>query len=136
MKKSALIVALALALPALSTLGQDQGGQPPAGGPPPGLEGGGLGGPPPGVQPGAPGFHIVPPPIAQQLNLTADQQKQLADLEAETKAKLEAILTPEQLEKLKQMRPPMGRGMRGPGGPRRGPPPGAGENAPQPPAAQ
>jgi hypothetical protein len=56
----------------------------------------------------------------EHLNLTADQKKQLADLEAEVKAKVEKILTPEQLEKLKQMRPPMrpGGGMgRGPGGP-------------------
>jgi hypothetical protein len=47
------------------------------------------------------------------LDLTADQRKQLADLEAETKAKIEKILTPEQLEKMKQLPPPR---MGGPGG--------------------
>jgi Spy/CpxP family protein refolding chaperone len=57
----------------------------------------------------------------EHLNLTEDQQKQIAALEAEVKAKLEKILTPEQLQQLKQMRPP-GR----PGGP-------GGEGHPQPP---
>ena len=60
------------------------------------------------------GFHVLPPRALQQLNLTADQQKQVADLEAEVKAKIEQILTPEQLEQLKQMRPPQRPG--GPGG--------------------
>ena len=57
----------------------------------------------------------------EHLNLTEDQQKQIAALEAEVKAKLEKILTPEQLQQLKEMRPP-GR----PGGP-------GGEGHPQPP---
>jgi hypothetical protein len=47
--------------------------------------------------------------------LTADQQKQVAALEAEVKAKLEKVLTPEQLQQMKQMRPPMMQG--GTGGP-------------------
>lgn len=66
----------------------------------------------------------------EELNLTDDQHKQLAALEAEVRAKLEKILTPDQLEKLKQMRPPMRQGAPGMGGPgmggqgRGGPPPG------------
>jgi Spy/CpxP family protein refolding chaperone len=72
---------------------------------PPGREGGS----------GAPGgFHLLPPRAQEQLNLTTDQQKQVAALEAETKAKLEKILTPAQLQQLKQMRPPRRQG--GPGG--------------------
>lgn len=82
-------------------------------------------GPPPAANDGAPardakprgGLHLLPPRAKEQLNLTADQEKQLADLEAEVKAKVEKILTPEQLEKLKQMRPPMRPGAQGgPGG--------------------
>ena len=67
--------------------------------------------------PGHPGgFHVLPPRAQEQLNLTADQQKQLSDLEAEVKAKIEKILTPEQLEQLKQMRPPHPPGQGGPDG--------------------
>ncbi len=142
MKRSALLLALALGLSAWSAMAQQQDAPPPAGGPTPGF-GRGPGGPPPGGPVGPGGFHLIPPRAVQQLNLTAEQQKQVADLEAETKAKLEQILTAEQLEQLKQMRPPMGRGpgMRGPRGPGwGGPPPGApggsGENAPQPPVPQ
>src|ERR1700744_3634979 len=47
------------------------------------------GGPPPGGRaPGAPGsggFHLIPRFAEEKLELTADQQKQVADLEAETK---------------------------------------------------
>jgi Spy/CpxP family protein refolding chaperone len=59
--------------------------------------------------------------------LTDDQKKQVAALEAEVKAKLEKILTPEQLKQLKQMRPP-GR----PGGPGGQGGPGGAENQPKP----
>jgi hypothetical protein len=60
----------------------------------------------------------------EQLNLTAGQQRQVAALEAEVKAKIEKILTPEQLKQLKQMRPPQRQG--GPGGGGRGGPGGPG----------
>ena len=43
------------------------------------------------------GFHLLPPRAAEILKLTDDQKTQLAALEAETKAKLEKILTPEQM---------------------------------------
>ena len=67
--------------------------------------------PPPG---GPPGPHVLPRGAQEKLKLTADQQKQVADLDAEVKTKLEKILTSEQLQQLKQMRPPQGQ--RGPGG--------------------
>ena len=83
------IILLALALGASTCLLTAQDGSPsPDGQRPPG------------------GFHILPPRAQEQLNLSADQQKQVSDLEAEVKAKLETILTPEQLEQLKKMRPP------------------------------
>ena len=52
------------------------------------------------------GFHLLPPRAMEELNLSADQQKQLTVLEAEAKARLEKILTPEQQQQLKQLRPP------------------------------
>jgi Spy/CpxP family protein refolding chaperone len=93
MKTSAIILALALGVPGFALMAQEQGGTP--------------------AEVGPGGFHLIPPPVQQQLNLTADQQKQLADLQAEVKAKVEALLTPEQLQQLQQVRPPR----RGPGGP-------------------
>jgi len=71
----------------------------------------------------------------EQLNLTADQQKQLADLEADVKAKLEKILTPEQLKQLREMRPPSPRGGMGGGSPGAGQG-GPGAEAEPPPPAQ
>jgi len=59
------------------------------------------------------GPRLLPGGAREVLNLTADQEKQVAELEAEVKSKLAKILTPDQLEKLKQMRPPQGQ--RGPG---------------------
>jgi len=52
------------------------------------------------------GFHLLPPRAGEKLNLTPDQQKQLADLEADVTAKLNKILTAEQKEQLEKMRPP------------------------------
>lgn len=110
MKIKTILITLAVGL--MATIGHAQD----AGSPPP--EGGG-----PGHKPG--GFHILPPRAAEQLNLTEDQKKQLADLEADVKAKIEQILTPDQLEKLKQMHPP-----RRPGGPGEGGHDGPGEGGP------
>jgi len=50
------------------------------------------------------GFRLVPPRAQEQLNLTASQQKQIADLETEAKAKLDQILTPTQQQQLQQLR--------------------------------
>jgi len=78
---------------------------------------GGLGGPP---RPG----QILPPFLMERLNLTADQKKQLEQLQKEIDSKLGKILTEEQKKQLEDMR-------RGPGGPGGfgpgGPPPAPGE---------
>jgi hypothetical protein len=50
-------------------------------------------------------LHLLPRGAEETLNLTADQRKQVAELEAEAKTKLEKLLTPEQVEKLKPSRP-------------------------------
>jgi hypothetical protein len=71
----------------------------------------GMGGPP---RPG----EILPAMLRQRLNLTAAQEKQVADLQKEVDARLEQILTAEQRDELKTMRD------RGPGG--FGPPGGPG----------
>jgi len=86
--------------------GQPSPSQPDAGGPQsgPGAE---------GSQAGNGGPRLLPGGAREKLNLTAEQEKQVAELEAEVKSKLAKILTPDQLEKLKQMRPPQGQ--RGPG---------------------
>jgi hypothetical protein len=73
---------------------------------------GGFGGPP------TPG-QILPPFLQEQLNLTAEQKKQLDELQKEVDGKLGKILTDEQKRQLQQMRPGRGRG--GPGGPGGGP---------------
>jgi len=52
------------------------------------------------------GFHLLAPRTQELLALNADQQKQVAALEIEVKAKLDTILTSEQLKQLEQMRPP------------------------------
>ena len=59
-----------------------------------------------GVGGAARGFRLLPPRAQEQLNLTDDQQKQIAELETEAKAKLDKILTPDQQQQLQQFRPP------------------------------
>ena len=106
------------------------------------------GGPPPSDSPNAtqhaggnrpqPGFHLLPPPLVQQLKLTDDQKTQIAALEADTKARLEKILTADQLTQLKNFRPPgrpggqgsgqMRGGSGGPGGQGQGNGPGSDDN--------
>jgi Spy/CpxP family protein refolding chaperone len=71
---------------------------------------GGIGGPP---QPG----QIMPTFLQDQLKLTADQKKQLEELQKEVDSKLEKILTEEQKKQLKDMRQGSGRGPGGRGGP-------------------
>jgi hypothetical protein len=67
------------------------------------------------------GWPLIPPPIERQLHLSGDQRKQVAELEKEVQGKLMSILTDEQKQKLKTMRPPFAprRGM-GPGDDRGG----------------
>ena len=148
MKPLSIILALALGVSAGNLAAQERAGGPPPGErPPPPPEGGAQAGQQ--QRPGGP--RLLPPGAEQALKLTSDQQKQLADLEADVKAKIEKILTPEQLDQLKQMRPPQrplaprgggqGGGQKGgqKGGGQGGPPGGAGnpagpgEQAPPPP---
>ena len=107
---------LALALGASTCLLSAQDGPPPSDTQQPPQREGGPGGL--GSQRGGPGgqggFHILPPRAQEQLKLTDAQKTQIAALETETKAKLEKILTPDQMQQLKNMRPPMRQG--GPGG--------------------
>jgi hypothetical protein len=113
------------------------------GGPGFGPPGGGPGGPPMGLGMGGPPRpgEILPAMIRQRLNLTAKQQRQVADLQKEVDAKLAEILTAEQRNQLKTMRdrgpggfgPPGGPGGRRRGGPGGGPPPAGGEPPPPPP---
>ena len=68
--------------------------------------------------------NLFPPQAREGLKLTAEQEKQVADLQNEVKEKLTKILTADQLKFLEDFRPP-----RGPGGPgggsegKDGPPP-------------
>ncbi len=120
--------------------------QPPEGGPPRGGRGGPQGKGQMGKgqqgkgQPGGRGRFqlgsVIPPQMVEELELSPAQSKEIASIEKEVKAKLEKILTKDQLETLN--RPPMGgpggpgggfgqRGRGGPGGPPGGP---DGEDAP------
>ncbi len=116
--------------------------QPPEGGPPRGGRGGPQGKGQQGKgQPGGRGRFqlgsVIPPQMVEELELSPAQSKEIASIEKEVKAKLEKILTKDQLETLN--RPPMGgpggpgggfgqRGRGGPGGPPDGP---DGEDAPR-----
>ena len=74
----------------------------------PTTQGAGPAGPKAGGPPGGPGggFHLLPRFVADKLKLTPDQVTQIAALEKDTKAKLDAILTPEQQKILEQAHPP------------------------------
>ena len=138
------IALLALALGASTCLVSAQDGPPPADTQTPPQHDGGPGGPGDfGRERGGPGgqrgFHLLPPRAQEVLKLTEEQSKQIAALEAETKAKLEKILTADQLEQLKNLRPPMRGGAGGPpmrGGPKGqgGPDQGPGNDGNPPPA--
>jgi hypothetical protein len=83
---------------------------------------GGFGGPP---EPG----QVLPRPLQERLSLTEEQKKQIADVQKEVDARLEKLLTAEQMKSLKEMRD------RGPGGfgrPGEGGPPGEGRRPPRP----
>ena len=114
MKTRLITLALALGM-ACSLLDAQEGGSP-ADGPRP-----------PPSERGAGGFraHVLPPGAREKLGLTTQQQQQIAAVEAEVKARLEKILTADQIRELQKMRPPRPRG--GPDGEGRpgedGPPP-------------
>ena len=107
MKTKTLLLALAFGTSACLLPAQDNNTPPTDGQRPPQREGGS------GAHNNHGGFHVLPPGAQKKLNLTAEQQKQVAALEAEVKAKLEKILTSAQLEQLKQLHPPRPQG--GPG---------------------
>jgi hypothetical protein len=82
---------------------------------PPEVQGG------PGGKKGGPPGKVLPPFVREQLDLTTDQEKQLDELEAEVKTKVDNILTDKQKKKLANLRPPIGKDGpppkgRGPGG--------------------
>jgi hypothetical protein len=114
----------ALTFAALVLIVAGTGAQPPEGKGGKGGKGGGAGGPP-RFELG----QVLPTAAHKALELTDDQEKEVAKLEAEVKDRLSKILTADQVKKLKEM--PAGgrggRGGRGPGGP--GGPGGAGGGA-------
>jgi len=88
---------LAFAVVALVVASSEGWSQPPDGGK--GRKG------PPGKQKGPPRFElgkVLPPFVREELDLTEDQRKQIADLEKEVRAKLEKILTAEQKKRLEE----------------------------------
>ena len=100
----------------------------------PGFPGPGFGGPggppggsgpfpaPPGGFPGLPQpGQVLPPPVQDTLKLTAEQKKQLEELQKEVDSKLDKLLTDDQRKQLAQMR----QGFGPPGGAPSGPPAGA-----------
>jgi EF hand len=111
--------------------GPDGGGPggdgPPGFGPPGGGPGGrGMGRPQPG--------EILPRFLRDRLELSAQQEKQIQELQKEVDAKLGKILTDDQKQQLKEMRERGPGGFGPPGG--RGGPPGGGEGFPPPPPDQ
>ncbi len=108
MNKSILPLALAFGLTASLVQAQDGG---PAGAAPQA--------PPPPAQ-NAPvdrfRVHLLPPGGTDRLELTPAQYQQIVSLEADVKAKLEKILTPDQIRLLQRM--DRRRGLGGPGRPR------------------
>jgi Spy/CpxP family protein refolding chaperone len=114
---------LAASFTAAQPPGGDKGGKE---GRPGGRGPGRFGGPP---RPG----QILPDFLQEQLRLTDDQKKQVAELQKDVDAKLDKILTAEQKSQMKEMRErgPGGRGGRGPGGRPGGGRPG-GDNPPPP----
>jgi Spy/CpxP family protein refolding chaperone len=124
--KSTLIMLALFGAMALTASAQDN--LPPADNPPPN-------GQTPAQPAGSraqPGFHLLPPPLAQQMNLTEDQKAQIIALESDTKTKLAKILTANQMKQLNSFHPPRG-GMRGGQG-RGGSGPDGGDNFMPPPS--
>ncbi len=60
------------------------------------------GGPPPRFALGK----VLPPHVAEALDLTEEQQTKIAELEKKVRAELEKILTPEQIKKAESVGPP------------------------------
>jgi uncharacterized membrane protein YgcG len=110
--KRIFVRTLSLAVAVAAVAGQAVS-QPP-GGPDGGPGGPGKGGPgrPPRYELG----QLFPPPLIAELNLTADQEKELAVIQKQLKGKLEKLLTAEQKQTVEAFRP-RGPGVQGgPGG--------------------
>jgi len=112
MKKIVLPVTLLLVFAALAALAQPPHGK--RGGPPRGPGG------PPRYELGK----VLPPHVRDELQLSREQEEEIAKLEAEVKQRLSKILSAEQKRKLENLRPP---------GPPGGPPPGDPPPGAQPP---
>jgi hypothetical protein len=105
--------------------GRGPGGGPGFGGPGGGPDDFGPGGPGGrGFGPGGPSGRggpqpgrVMPQGLADQLNLSDDQRKQIDDLQKDVDTKLAKILTSEQNAQFQQIRARGGRGRGGPGGP-------------------
>lgn len=86
-----------------------------------GPKGGGKFGGPKGKAKGFQLGTVLPPHIREQLQLTEEQASAIRELEKEAKGRLDKILTPEQIQIIREARPPMGgsprAGKDGPGGP-------------------
>jgi hypothetical protein len=85
---------------------------------------------PPGREKGPPRYELgklFPPHVRDELRLTPEQAKQLAELEQDVRARLEKILTADQKRQIEEMRPP------GPPPGKRGPPPPDRPDEPDPP---
>jgi hypothetical protein len=67
---------------------------------------------------------VLPPFFRESLELTKDQEKAISDLEKDVRAKMLKILTPEQVDRLKELKGPKD------GPPKDGPPKGKGQPAP------
>ena len=55
-------------------------------------------------------IHVIPPFAVDELQLTPAQERQIQELERDLRTKVMRILTPEQLRKLRDVRPPHERG--------------------------
>jgi hypothetical protein len=99
MKTRIIPLVLAVGVGASFLNAQDDG--PPADGPRP-----------PSLERGHTGFrvHVLPPGARERLSLTPQQKEEIAAVEADVKARLEKILTPDQVRELQTMRPPRPQG--------------------------
>ena len=95
MKKSVIVIGLALGVSASFLNAQQPDGQP---------------GQAPAVQLGSPGnitgYHLFPPRFQERLKLSPDQEKQVSALDVDVKSKLGNILTAEQFQQLNRTHPP------------------------------
>jgi hypothetical protein len=116
MRRSVIGVATFVAAALLVSAGLSQPPEPKGKkGGPPGQEKG-----PTGKKGGPPRFELgklFPPHVCDELQLTPEQAKQLAELEQDVRARLEKILTADQKKQIEEMRPP------GPPPGKKGPPP-------------